>query len=77
MMHHKIYNFDPLKPHFYIVKLFFLFLLNNIDCGYLLKLRRQGSSNVYHNLCFEQEYEKYQCFLSEHFHFFEVKFSIY
>ena len=35
------YNFDPLKPHFYIVKLgftgvyiFFLFLLKNIDCGY-------------------------------------------
>ena len=36
-----LYNFDPLKPHFYIVKLgftgvyiFFLFLLQNIDCGY-------------------------------------------
>ena len=34
------YNFDPLQPHFYIVKLgftgyvlFFLFLLKNIDCG--------------------------------------------
>ena len=33
------YNFDPLKPHFYIVKLefkgvyiIFLFLLKNIDC---------------------------------------------
>ena len=36
----RLYNFDPLKPHFYIVKLgftgvyiFFLFLLENIDCG--------------------------------------------
>ena len=36
-----LYNFDPLKPHFYIVKLglqgytlFFLFLLRNINCGY-------------------------------------------
>ena len=41
-----LYNFDPLKPHFYIVKhldlvgytLFFLFLLKNIDYGYLLCL---------------------------------------
>ena len=39
------YNFDLLKPHFYMVKLgftaytlFFLFLLKNIDCGYLLEL---------------------------------------
>ena len=38
-----IYNFDPLKPHFYIVELGFtgyifsiLFLLKNIDCGYPL-----------------------------------------
>ena len=53
-----LYNFDPLKPRFYIVKrgftgytLFFLFRLKNID------------------LCFEQEYEKYQNFLSENFHF--------
>ena len=36
-----LYNFDPLKPHFYIVKqgftgytLFFLFLLKSRDCGY-------------------------------------------
>ena len=30
-----------------------------------------------HNLCFEQNYEKYQRFLSENFQFLEVKFSIY
>ena len=30
-----------------------------------------------HNLCFEQKYEKHQKFLSENFHFLEVKFSIY
>ena len=36
----RLYNFDPLKPHFYIVKLgftgvyiIFLILLKNIDCG--------------------------------------------
>ena len=40
-----IYNFDRLKPHFYIVKLgftgvyiIFLILLKNIDCGYSLEM---------------------------------------
>ena len=44
----------PLKPYFYIVKLgyagvylFFLFLLQNIDCGYSLEQPRRGGSNVY------------------------------
>ena len=47
-----LYNFDTLKPHFYIVKLeftgyllFFLFLLKNIDCGYSLEPPRRGGSN--------------------------------
>ena len=30
-----------------------------------------------HTLCFEQEYEKYQNFLSENFPFLFVNFSIY
>ena len=37
-----LYNFDPLKPHFYIVKLeftgvyiIFLISVQNIDCGYI------------------------------------------
>ena len=54
-----LYNFDPLKPHFYIVNwglqgytLFFLFLLKNIDCGYLLELPRQGSSKEYPQFMF-------------------------
>ena len=44
----------PLILHFYIEKLgyggvylFFLFLLQNIDCGYSLEPPRQGGSNVY------------------------------
>ena len=44
----------PLIPQFYIVKLgcagvclFFLFLFQNIHCGYLLEPPWQGSSNVY------------------------------
>ena len=46
-----LYNIDPLKPHFYVVKLgytlFFLFLLKNIDCGYSLEPPRRGGSNEY------------------------------
>ena len=44
----------PLKPHFYIAKLwyagvylFFLFLLQNIGCGYSSEPPRRGGSNVY------------------------------
>ena len=79
-----LYNIDPLKPHFYIVKLGFtgiyiIFLISaqNIDYEYLLEPPRRGGSNEYHNLCFEQKYEKYQSFLSENFQFLEVKVSIY
>ena len=64
-------KFGPLKPHFYIVKLglqgytlFFLFLLENIDCGYSLEPPRPGGTNEYHNLCFEQKCEKTSEFLS-------------
>ena len=49
-----LYNFDPLKPHFYIVKpgftgvyIFSLFLLKNIDYGYPLEPPRRGGSNEY------------------------------
>ena len=47
-------DLHPLTPHFYIVKLgftgvyfFFLFLLQNIDCGYSLELPHWGGSNLY------------------------------
>ena len=50
----RLYNFDPLKPYFYIVKLgftgvyvIFLILLKNIDCGYSLEPPRAGGSNEY------------------------------
>ena len=49
-----LFNFDPLKPHFYIVKLGFtgiyiIFLISaqNIDCGYSLEPPRRGGSNEY------------------------------
>ena len=81
-----LYNFNPLKPHFYIVKLgftgvyiIFLILLKNIDCEYSLEPPRRDEAVLTstHNLCFEQKYEKYQIFLSENFQFLVVKFSIY
>ena len=49
-----LYNFDPLKPLFYKVKLglqgytlFFLFLLKNIKSGYSLEPPRRGGSYEY------------------------------
>ena len=66
-----LYNFDPLKPHFYIVKLGFtgvyiIFLISaqNIDCRI-----DEAVLTSTHNLCFEQKKEKYQSFLSEIFQF--------
>ena len=60
-----LYNFDPLKPHIYTVKLgftdlkgyilFFLVLLKNIDCGYSLEPPRRGGSNEYPQSMFRAE----------------------
>ena len=72
-----LYNFDPIKPHFYIVKLGFtgvyiVFLISaqNIDCGYSLEPPRRGGSNEYPQSMFWAEIWKDQKFLSEYFHFF-------
>ena len=49
-----VYNVDPLKPHFYIVKvgftgvyIIFLISAQNTDCGYSLEPPRRGGSNEY------------------------------
>ena len=49
-----LYDFDPFKPHFYVVKLgftgvyiIFLSSAQNIDCRYLLELPHWGGSNEY------------------------------
>ena len=70
-----LYNFDPLKPHFYIVKLGFtgVYIIFLISAQ---KHRLWGLTST-HNLCFEQKFEQYHSFLSENFPFLEVKFSIY
>ena len=72
-----LYNFDPLKPHVYIVKLGFtgvymIFLISakNIDCGYSLEPPRWGGSNEYPQSMFLAEIWK----ISE---FFIWKFSVY
>ena len=55
-----LYNFNPLKPHFYIVKpgftgvyiIFSYFCSINIDCGYSLEPPRRGGSNEYPQFMF-------------------------
>ena len=54
VMKTRLYNIDPLKPHFYTVKLGFsgvyiIFLISaqNIDCGYSLDSLCQGGSIEY------------------------------
>ena len=69
-----LYNFDHLKPRFYIVKLgftgvqmytlFLLFLLKNIDCGYSLEPPRRGGSNEYPQSMFWAEiWKTSDCFI--------------
>ena len=80
-----LYNYDPLKPHFYIVKLGFtgiyiIFLISaqNLDCGYSLEPSGRVGSNEYPQSMFlSRNMKKYQIFLSENFHFLVVKFSVY
>ena len=78
-----LYNVDPLKSHFYIVKLGFtgvyiIFLisaqnidcgysLENIDCGYSLEPPRRGGSNEYPQSMFWAEIGKISEFLSDFF----------
>ena len=79
-----LYNVDPLKSHFYIVKLGFtgvyiIFHISaqNIDCGYSLEPPRRGGSNEYHNLCFWADIRKILEFLSESFHILLQNFPIF
>ena len=63
----RLYNFDPLKPHFYTVKLGFtgVYIISLISANIVGTHENCLSEAVLmstHNLCFEQEYEKYQNF---------------
>ena len=76
-----MYNFDPLKPHFYIVKLGF----TGVYITFLISAQKhrlwvlvEAVLTSTHNLCFEQKYEKnIGFFLSENFQFLLVNFSVY
>ena len=72
-----LYNFDPLKPHFYVVKLG----LTGVCIIFLISAQKHRLWVVLtstHNLCFEQKYEKYQNFLSEDLSFFGGRiFSVF
>ena len=50
--HQKNENFQMKKSDIFHIS------AQNIDCGYSLEPPRRGGSNEYHNLCFEQKYEK-------------------
>ena len=58
-------NIYPLKPHFDIEKLgfagvylFFLFLLQSINCGYSLETLYRGGSNEYPQSIFRSKNKK-------------------
>ena len=78
-----LYNFDPLKPHFYIVKLGFtgvyitFLMLKNIDCGYALEPPRRGGSNVYPQSMFCAEIWSISDFFIWKKIFLVLKFSVY
>ena len=59
------------KMGFTGVYLFFLFLLQNIDCGYTLEQPQRGGSHVYPRSMFLSKNEKkYQLFSTEIFNFY-------
>ena len=80
-----LYNFDPLKSHFNIVKLRFtgvyiicLISTQNIDCGYSLEPPRRGGSNEYPQSMFWAEIRKIsEFFYLKIFIFWWWIFSIY
>ena len=80
-----LYNFDPLKPHFYIVKLGFIgvyiiFLISaqNIDCGYSLEPPRRGGSNEYPQCVLSRNKKNIRFFFYlKIFIFLVVEFSVY
>ena len=55
------------------IYLFFLFLLQNIDCGYSLEPPRRGGSNVYPQSMFGAKIrKKINFFSAENFHFLQL-----
>ena len=67
-----VYNFDPLKPHFYIVKLGF----TGVNISFLISAQNHRLWVLVRTVM-SRNMKKYQNFLSENFHFLVVKFSVY
>ena len=68
-----LYNFDPLKPHFYIEKLVFtvVYIIFLISAQiHRLWVHGEAVLTSNHNLFFEQKYENYQNFYLNTFIFF-------
>ena len=79
--HHE--NMSVLEPHFYVTKLgyagvylFFLFLLQNIDCGYSLEPPRRGGSNEYPQSMFWSKNKKNIKNFQLNFSIFKAKKSL-
>ena len=80
-----LYNFDPLKSHFYIVKLgftgvyiIFLISVQNIDYAYSLEPPRRGGSNGYPQSLFWAEIWKIlEFFYLKSLGFWRLKFSVH
>ena len=75
------YNFDPLKPHFYIAKLgytgvYIIFLISAQKHG-LCVLVRTASNKYPQSMFLSRNKKNIRIFSSENFQFLEVKFSIY
>ena len=79
------YNFDPIQPHFYIVKLGFTGVYitlisaqkHSIDCRYSLEPPRRGGFNEYPQSMFLAKIWQISQFLSENFQVLVLKFSFY
>ena len=76
-----LYNFDPFKPNFYIVKQGFtgvyLFLISAQKHRLWVLVRTALLNVLTRTHCFEQIYEKMSEFLSENFHILVVKVPVY
>ena len=79
-----LYNSDPLKPYIYIVKLgftgvyiIFLILLKSILWVFVRIASLRQFSRVLTIYVLSRNMKNIRIFLSEHFPFMDVKFSIY
>ena len=77
-----LYNFDSLKPHFYVVKLEFtevyiICLISAQNHRLWLALHPEAVLTSTHNVCYEQKYEEYQNFYLKIFNFSGKIFRIF